>query len=74
MKTRDLEEYTASELLDQVFVRMELLEGVLSRIASKSEEGGWVYQVMDVMEQIYDYLSMLKKKIGCCEECNQRPS
>ena len=74
MKTRDLEEYTASELLDQVFVRMELLEGVLSRIASKSEEGGWVYQVMDVIEQIYDYLSMLKKKIGCCEECSQRPS
>jgi len=65
----DMEEFTAFELVDRVYVRMELLEGILARAARSGDSRGWVYQAMDVIEQIYDHLSALKKRIEECGGC-----
>ncbi len=64
MSKRELVEL--KELIDSVFVRLELLEKVIAG-AKCSHNDPWKYNVMDLIEQIYDLLGSIKKKADSIE-------
>jgi HEAT repeat protein len=50
------------ELVDKVYVRLEYLERIIAR-ASCSGRDGWKYSALDLLEQVYDVLSAIKKEL-----------
>jgi hypothetical protein len=50
------------EIIDNVYVRLEYLERIISS-ASCPGSDAWKYNVLDVLEQIYDMLSKLRKEV-----------
>lgn len=59
----------AGEVLDRVYVRMEMLERSLAPILSKPELRGEAVSVLSWIEEIYDELARLKHILdkGCKE-------
>ncbi|MDM7275170.1 MAG: hypothetical protein P3X22_003475 [Thermoprotei archaeon] len=57
------------DLIDMIYVRLELLEGMIAA-SYRGEERG-LHPIMDMFNQVYELLSELKKEsdIECkCEE------
>jgi hypothetical protein len=55
----------ALELVDRIAVLVENIESIIAREAARADEceclrGGWMYQLMDSLERIYDVLTQLR--------------
>ena len=50
------------EIVDNVYARLEYLEKILARAKCKDEDA-WKYTALDIMEQIYDRLSEIRRKL-----------
>jgi hypothetical protein len=49
------------ELIDRIYVKMELLEGRVSLIAKGDDKV--VIQVLDILNQVYDLLAELRRGV-----------
>jgi hypothetical protein len=49
------------ELIDRIYVKMELLEGRVSLIAKDDDKV--VIQVLDILNQVYDLLAELRRGV-----------
>jgi len=59
MKKEEIDEI--KDAIDNIFVRLEYLEKILARV--KCSEESWKYNVLDLMEQVYDRLSYIRRKL-----------
>ncbi len=59
MKEEEIDEI--KDAIDNIFVRLEYLEKILARV--RCNEDSWKYNVLDLMEQVYDRLSYIKRRL-----------
>jgi hypothetical protein len=58
---RPLKNDGLEELIDRIYVKMELLEGRVSLIAKGDDKV--VIQVLDILNQVYDLLAELRRGV-----------
>ncbi|MCC6060209.1 MAG: hypothetical protein ACO2O2_14745 [Acidilobaceae archaeon] len=58
---RSLKNDGLEELIDRIYVKMELLEGRVSLIAKGDDKV--VIQVLDILNQVYDLLAELRRGV-----------
>jgi len=64
--TRDSARDSVTLLVDRVNVKLEVLEKIISREASKQcscLSSGWVYMVMEALEEVRDSIAELKRYV-----------